>query len=980
MTIGLKQFARTSTPGYAKALAQTGARSLSRHARTAMALVLAATLLPLHTNPQGASPAFAAEDEWTKTGTVLHNPVPVSLNESSSSLPLGHHSLFGQRLALFNDTMVAGSTHGGSNREELEQVLVLERDADNWDCSAVLTPNAVAECSSAPARPVEKKGFGSQVAIDRFDGSSVAVSAQREQVGGFSDAGAVYVFDRTEAGFASPVRLTSPNPKAGSNFGRSIAIYGGLLAVGSEDDTGTSATTEDLTLVQWVRVGDNTFTDREYRVTAEPTDGSEAQYCYVPHVGGNAQCTFGDPFPTTGWGSQPLDNTKTYRFSVDYRDGDGAWNKLPRGAGQPPTDLFFENIEVAPGVRIDQLAVKIDGTTSISASFKILRASLVQRLGVVYLYERDAATGWPTTPTATLTAPFSFTTGGFGELVSLFGERLAVTERDLVSGYNALHIFRKTQNGWMREHSAEELVNQAGHGLSLGEQLVAVGSEFFPGQLQDEFGNVLDRGNAFAMIRDGNTWGSPVSLRSVATEANAQPAAWFGGNVAVDGDVVAVGFGRGRGGVYLFQAGLGGNVSFLDSWIDADPFGNSAFGQGLALSGGVLVAGAPWDGSLSGCAGARCGLIHTFLNPGRTLSLPGGGTQTALPPAQETPAPVRSPQTAALPRLRPGSGSLVVGSETVTPVVVPTVDLSGMSGVSVQGDGFSIAVEPSRPDGGRGSGDVRCPDGSRPRTNGVLAEATRAAADCGLATAGEPQLLLVKGESTRTSVNGFAPFSVVRVWLFSEPFLLGTFVTSSAGDLEAAVANLPDDVTACPHTLQAEGRLANGQQVAASVGVWVYAEPFADVTLASPHGPAIGCLESRSVVRGYADGRFGEADYLTQAQAAWMLNGLGVKAPAQSLLDAFDRDARLAGDVWRAPNRPLTRGEAAELLIAAFHVDRDATHHVDDGTAASGGYQLLVDAGVFSGYRNGQLGFDRPVTRGQFASLLVRAERAFTLN
>lgn len=361
-----------------------------------------------------------------------------------------------------------------------------------------------------------------------------------------------------------------------------------------------------------------------------------------------------------------------------------------------------------------------------------------------------------------------------------------------------------------------------------------------------------------------------------------------------------------------------------------------------------------------------------------------GASSTAvtvtLPTPLSEPAPVRSPQTAALPRLRPGAGSLVVGSETVAPVVIPTVDRSGMSGVSVQGDGFSIAVEPSRPDGGRGSGDVRCPDGSRPRTNGVLADATRSAADCGVATAGEPQLLLVKGESARTSVSGFAPFSVVRVWLFSQPFLLGTFATSAIGDLEAAVANLPDDVTACPHTLQAEGRLANGQQVAASVGVWVYAEPFADVTVASPHGPAIGCLESRSVVRGYADGRFGEADYLTQAQAAWMLNGLGVKAPAQSLLDAFDRDARLSGDVWRAPNRPLTRGEAAELIIAAFHVDRDANHHVDDGTAATGGYQLLVDAGVFSGYRNGQLGFDRPVTRGQFASLLVRAERAFTLN
>ena len=99
----------------------------------------------------------------------------------------------------------------------------------------------------------------------------------------------------------------------------------------------------------------------------------------------------------------------------------------------------------------------------------------------------------------------------------------------------------------------------------------------------------------------------------------------FGQSVALEGNLVAIGApgddtnGFGVGQVHLFDADTGNFVRTID---DPAPTGSDAFGSAIAMSGGLLVVGAPNDDSLGTEVGsaylfdANTGaLIHTLSSP-----------------------------------------------------------------------------------------------------------------------------------------------------------------------------------------------------------------------------------------------------------------------------------------------------------------------------------------------------------------------------
>jgi len=222
--------------------------------------------------------------------------------------------------------------------------------------------------------------------------------------------------------------------------------------------------------------------------------------------------------------------------------------------------------------------------------------------------------------------------------------------------------------------------------------------------------------------------------------------------------------------------------------------------------------------------------------------------------------------------------------------------------------------------------------------------------------------------------------------MFSEPQLLGQFAVGSSGILNTSVKQFPVGTSACQHTVQIVGTLASGQQVAADLGVWVMANPypFGDTAAASPHGPAIGCLASLGIVEGFGSANYRADSPVSGGQAATAIAryrklaaGVSSFANTPGMIHAQGIGALEAAgyinETFR-PNAPMTRGLAASLLARVYNLEPAATSFADVGTTNAGAIGALVDAGVITGFADGSFRPDAPITRGQLASLLVRAD------
>ena len=80
------------------------------------------------------------------------------------------------------------------------------------------------------------------------------------------------------------------------------------------------------------------------------------------------------------------------------------------------------------------------------------------------------------------------------------------------------------------------------------------------------------------------------------------------------------------------------------------------------------------------------------------------------------------------------------------------------------------------------------------------------------------RLIVTEDASIEVSGEGFEPGSRVEVWLFSEPQLLGVTEVASDGKFSGSFG-LPAGVEVGTHTLQAEGRAADGSDRTLNLGV-----------------------------------------------------------------------------------------------------------------------------------------------------------------
>jgi hypothetical protein len=139
---------------------------------------------------------------------------------------------FGVSVAIDGNRIVVGSIDRDQGAAvDAGAVYVFERTGGTWGAPVML---------SAPS-PVSQDKFGSSVAVL---GDSVFVSAGGRDVGGLSDAGAVYVYDRVPGGWTLAQTLTASDRQPDDVFGAHLAVG----ASGSTRRLLVAATGADLPL------------------------------------------------------------------------------------------------------------------------------------------------------------------------------------------------------------------------------------------------------------------------------------------------------------------------------------------------------------------------------------------------------------------------------------------------------------------------------------------------------------------------------------------------------------------------------------------------------------------------------------------------------------------------------------------------------------------------------------------------------------
>ena len=321
---------------------------------------------------------------------------------------------------------------------------------------------------------------------------------------------------------------------------------------------------------------------------------------------------------------------------VFERSGAG-WSMVARlvSPNPQPNDRFG----AAVAIHGDTIVVGVEGDRASGDATGPLN-------GAAYVFTRTGGT-WATTPTATLRSPTnpvpSF--ASYGQAVAIWGDTIAVGDRGAgaadTQDQEVVHVHRRSGDSWPVEATVRGVFQQSRAALVLRGDVLVAGSEWIGGPSQ---------GDAFVSTRSGTTWSTPVSLASVLPADVTKPA-WFGGAAAIDGDLVAVGArtATGSGVVQLFELTEAG-PEFIEQlepplaskgnlW-GTTPYENGRrFGSSIALGGALLVAGSPWDCTLSDdlCDDEKrnqAGSVFTFVNPSRVAAEPDPGPEDVEGPVE----------------------------------------------------------------------------------------------------------------------------------------------------------------------------------------------------------------------------------------------------------------------------------------------------------------------------------------------------------
>jgi hypothetical protein len=324
------------------------------------------------------------------------------------------------------------------------------KGASGWPTTPITT--------LADPKASAQDNFGWSVAVH---GTSVVVGAPGTSTGGAADVGAAYIYVKGTSGWPTTptVKLSDPAATANDHFGYSVAVHGTSVVVGDPEDDGGAAYIYVKGASGWpktptIKLSNPASTFGAFGVSVAVSTKTAV-------VGAFATNSFRGAAYIYVWGASGWPKTPTTTLTDPKARGDGelGWSVAVHGTsvvvGAPGTStggdayVYVKGASGWPKTPTIKLADPVARMfdlfgSSVSVSGRTVVVGAVDGgksgTGAAYIYVKGAS-GWPTTPTTTLTDPSS-TGYNFAGSVAAFGGTAIVGATGNDVGAGAAYIYK----------------------------------------------------------------------------------------------------------------------------------------------------------------------------------------------------------------------------------------------------------------------------------------------------------------------------------------------------------------------------------------------------------------------------------------------------------------------------------------------------------------------------------------------------------
>ena len=430
----------------------------------------------------------------------------------------------------------------------------------------VISFTALSSCFSIMAFVMPEEAFAANTQANASFGSPVAIDGEYAVVGvpsedsPSSNAGAAYVYRYDGSGWEISGYLLPQDPAASDNFGRSVAISGNTIVVGSsgDDDNGSASGSAYV----FVRTIDGWA--QQAKLTASDGAASDA-FGSVVAIDGDLTV-----IGATGWedGSSGSGAGAAYVFK---RAGT-SWSQqqILEASDQAANDSFGGKVDIeGNAIVVAALDKQVSGASNVGKAyvFRYASGTWSQEGGLV-----------PGDPSVRLS---------FGYSVSISGSRVAVgavlADLTSIADCGAVYVFAFSGSTWSQTHKVTAS-DPAADDL-FGSSVSVEGDRFLVGSYQDD-DNGSNSGSAYVFDYASSAWTQTKKI----TRSDGASGDFFGRAVGLSGTRAIIGAPSDDDGNYAIPPSTVTNAGSA-YFFDKDHGGTNNWGQTQKILAELLPPG-----------------------------------------------------------------------------------------------------------------------------------------------------------------------------------------------------------------------------------------------------------------------------------------------------------------------------------------------------------------------------------------------------
>lgn len=233
--------------------------------------------------------------------------------------------------------------------------------------------------------------------------------------------------------------------------------------------------------------------------------------------------------------------------------------------------------------------------------------------GAAYAFIQDASGAWAQEEMVMPNDPKA--SDLYGYAVDIDGDTLVIgapgreTDDDTIG---VVYVFIRTTDGWEQQARLEPAYGH--NGDAFGTSVALIGDRLMVGAPGTSAGNAREAGAVYEFIRSGSKWYEKVPITADDPSANLL----FGTSIDMDGLKMVVGAPSAArtGRAYVFYR-TGGNWKQQGKLESTNPESGDNFGASVAISGGIVMVGAPLaDPNLGMGQVTNAGAVYQFKSRG----------------------------------------------------------------------------------------------------------------------------------------------------------------------------------------------------------------------------------------------------------------------------------------------------------------------------------------------------------------------------